>query len=79
VYTVVNRVGVPAPEHVKSDDDLFAYLLKVSICLSVCLSRNNNEHIRRTDCISVFWSPIKSLPVTLMVASQRALFVVRRL
>ncbi|XP_072225543.1 BAI1-associated protein 3 [Leuresthes tenuis] len=29
VYTVVNRVGVPAPEHVKSDDDLFAYLLKV--------------------------------------------------
>uniref|UniRef100_A0A3B3Y2H5 BAI1 associated protein 3 n=1 Tax=Poecilia mexicana TaxID=48701 RepID=A0A3B3Y2H5_9TELE len=29
VYTVVNRVGVPAPEHVKSDDELFAYLLKV--------------------------------------------------
>uniref|UniRef100_A0A147B442 BAI1-associated protein 3 n=1 Tax=Fundulus heteroclitus TaxID=8078 RepID=A0A147B442_FUNHE len=28
VYTVVNRVGVPAPEHVKSDDELFAYLLK---------------------------------------------------
>ncbi|XP_038143725.1 BAI1-associated protein 3 [Cyprinodon tularosa] len=29
VYTVVNRVGVPAPEHVKSDEELFAYLLKV--------------------------------------------------
>ncbi|XP_041832224.1 BAI1-associated protein 3 [Melanotaenia boesemani] len=29
VYTVVNRVGVPTPEHVKSDDELFAYLLKV--------------------------------------------------
>ncbi|XP_017284782.1 BAI1-associated protein 3 [Kryptolebias marmoratus] len=29
VYTVVNRVGVPPPEHVKSDDELFAYLLKV--------------------------------------------------
>uniref|UniRef100_A0A3Q0T598 BAI1 associated protein 3 n=1 Tax=Amphilophus citrinellus TaxID=61819 RepID=A0A3Q0T598_AMPCI len=39
VYTVVNRVGVPSPEHVKSDDELFAYLLKVSVCLSVCLSR----------------------------------------
>ncbi|XP_039902742.1 BAI1-associated protein 3 [Simochromis diagramma] len=29
VYTVVNRVGVPSSEHVKSDDELFAYLLKV--------------------------------------------------
>ncbi|XP_047212163.1 BAI1-associated protein 3-like [Girardinichthys multiradiatus] len=29
VYTVVNRVGMPAPEHVKSDDELLAYLLKV--------------------------------------------------
>ncbi|XP_035472103.2 BAI1-associated protein 3 [Scophthalmus maximus] len=29
VYTVVNRVGVPPPEHVKSDEELFAYLLKV--------------------------------------------------
>ncbi|XP_054861409.1 BAI1-associated protein 3 isoform X2 [Amphiprion ocellaris] len=29
VYTVVNRVGVPSPEHVKSDDELFAYLRKV--------------------------------------------------
>ncbi|CAN9505541.1 unnamed protein product [Ophioblennius macclurei] len=29
VYTVVNRVGVPSPEQVKSDDELFAYLLKV--------------------------------------------------
>ncbi|XP_044038149.1 BAI1-associated protein 3 isoform X1 [Siniperca chuatsi] len=29
VYTVVNRVGVPSPEHVKSDEELFAYLLKV--------------------------------------------------
>ncbi|XP_054615348.1 BAI1-associated protein 3 isoform X2 [Dunckerocampus dactyliophorus] len=29
VYTVVNRVGVPSPEHVTSDEDLFAYLLKV--------------------------------------------------
>ncbi|XP_028311708.1 BAI1-associated protein 3 isoform X2 [Gouania willdenowi] len=29
VYTVVNRVGVPSAEHVKSDDELFAYLLKV--------------------------------------------------
>ncbi|XP_035766776.1 BAI1-associated protein 3 [Neolamprologus brichardi] len=29
VYTVVNRVGVSSPEHVKSDDELFAYLLKV--------------------------------------------------
>ncbi|KAM6914800.1 BAI1-associated protein 3 [Lycodopsis pacificus] len=28
VYTVVNRVGVPSPEHVRSDEDLFAYLLK---------------------------------------------------
>ena len=29
VYTVVNRVGVPPPEHVKSDEELFSYLLKV--------------------------------------------------
>ncbi|XP_059204676.1 BAI1-associated protein 3 [Centropristis striata] len=29
VYTVVNRVGVPSPEHVRSDEELFAYLLKV--------------------------------------------------
>ncbi|XP_034567461.1 BAI1-associated protein 3 [Notolabrus celidotus] len=29
VYTVVNRVGVPPPEHVKSDEELFAYLRKV--------------------------------------------------
>ncbi|XP_073350942.1 BAI1-associated protein 3-like [Pagrus major] len=29
VYTVVNRVGVPSSEHVKSDEELFAYLLKV--------------------------------------------------
>ncbi|KAL6102587.1 baiap3 [Pungitius sinensis] len=29
VYTVVNRVGVPSPEHVRSEEDLFAYLLKV--------------------------------------------------
>ncbi|KAK2893650.1 BAI1-associated protein 3 [Channa argus] len=29
VYTVVNRVGVPSPEHVKSDEELFAFLLKV--------------------------------------------------
>uniref|UniRef100_A0A3P9K8U8 BAI1 associated protein 3 n=1 Tax=Oryzias latipes TaxID=8090 RepID=A0A3P9K8U8_ORYLA len=29
VYTVVNRVGVPSPEHVKSDDELFAYLRMV--------------------------------------------------
>ncbi|KAJ4932403.1 hypothetical protein JOQ06_010826, partial [Pogonophryne albipinna] len=29
VYTVVNRVGVPSPEHVISDEELFAYLMKV--------------------------------------------------
>ncbi|XP_053707641.1 BAI1-associated protein 3 [Synchiropus splendidus] len=29
VYTVVNRVGVPSPEHVNSDEELFSYLLKV--------------------------------------------------
>ncbi|XP_028267910.1 BAI1-associated protein 3 [Parambassis ranga] len=29
VYTVVNRVGVPSTEHVKSDDELFIYLRKV--------------------------------------------------
>ncbi|XP_047214629.1 BAI1-associated protein 3-like [Girardinichthys multiradiatus] len=29
VYTVINRVGMPTPEHVKSDDELLAYLLKV--------------------------------------------------
>uniref|UniRef100_H3DML7 BAI1 associated protein 3 n=1 Tax=Tetraodon nigroviridis TaxID=99883 RepID=H3DML7_TETNG len=29
VYTVVHRVGVPSSEHVKSDEELFAYLLKV--------------------------------------------------
>ncbi|KAI3359670.1 hypothetical protein L3Q82_014054 [Scortum barcoo] len=33
VYTVVNRVGVPPPEHVKSDEDLFAYLLKEKLSL----------------------------------------------
>lgn len=26
---MVNRVGVPSSEHVKSDEELFAYLLKV--------------------------------------------------
>ncbi|XP_041634130.1 BAI1-associated protein 3 [Cheilinus undulatus] len=29
VYTVVNRVGVPQQEHVKSDEELFDYLRKV--------------------------------------------------
>nr|XP_043874344.1 BAI1-associated protein 3 isoform X1 [Solea senegalensis] len=29
VYTVVNRVGVPSAEHVKSDEELFTYLPKV--------------------------------------------------
>ncbi|XP_071374772.1 BAI1-associated protein 3 [Centroberyx affinis] len=29
VYTVVNRVGVPLPEYVKSEEDMFSYLLKV--------------------------------------------------
>ncbi|XP_056144131.1 BAI1-associated protein 3 [Lampris incognitus] len=29
VYTVVNRVGVPSPEYVTSEEDLFAYLLQV--------------------------------------------------
>ncbi|XP_071776784.1 BAI1-associated protein 3 [Centroberyx gerrardi] len=29
VYTVVNRVGVPSPEYVKSEEDMFTYLLKV--------------------------------------------------
>ncbi|KAI4822930.1 hypothetical protein KUCAC02_008448, partial [Chaenocephalus aceratus] len=29
VYTVVNRVGVPSPEHVITDEELFAYLMKV--------------------------------------------------
>uniref|UniRef100_A0A8C9WXB9 C2 domain-containing protein n=1 Tax=Sander lucioperca TaxID=283035 RepID=A0A8C9WXB9_SANLU len=33
VYTVVNRVGVPSSEHVTSDEELFAYLLKVSIVM----------------------------------------------
>uniref|UniRef100_A0A3B4BAC7 Uncharacterized protein n=1 Tax=Periophthalmus magnuspinnatus TaxID=409849 RepID=A0A3B4BAC7_9GOBI len=34
VYTVVNRVGVAPPEHVKSDEELFAYLLKTKcLCL----------------------------------------------
>ncbi|KAM4598545.1 BAI1-associated protein 3 [Polymixia lowei] len=28
VYTVVNRVGVPSPEYVASEEDLFTYLLK---------------------------------------------------
>ncbi|XP_032392973.1 BAI1-associated protein 3 [Etheostoma spectabile] len=28
VYTVVNRVGVPSSEHVTSEEELFAYLLK---------------------------------------------------
>ncbi|TSZ68978.1 BAI1-associated protein 3 [Bagarius yarrelli] len=29
VYTVVNRVGVPAPEYVTNEEDLFGYLQKV--------------------------------------------------
>lgn len=33
VYTVVNRVGVPSSEHVKSDEELFDYLTKVSYLL----------------------------------------------
>uniref|UniRef100_A0A3B4FK11 BAI1 associated protein 3 n=1 Tax=Pundamilia nyererei TaxID=303518 RepID=A0A3B4FK11_9CICH len=49
--------GVPSPEHVKSDDELFAYLLKVSICLSVCPSVHpsfslSRGHMRRADCYS---------------------------
>ncbi|XP_010776231.1 BAI1-associated protein 3-like, partial [Notothenia coriiceps] len=28
VYTVVNRVGVPSPEHAITDEELFAYLMK---------------------------------------------------
>lgn len=39
VYTVVQRVGVASAEHVRSDDELFAYLLKVlSACLLTVLS-----------------------------------------
>ena len=29
LYTVVNRVGVPSPEYVTADEDLFTYLYKV--------------------------------------------------
>ncbi|XP_010873202.2 BAI1-associated protein 3 [Esox lucius] len=29
VYTVVNRVGVPSPDYVTSEEDIFSYLLKV--------------------------------------------------
>lgn len=76
MYTVVNRVGVPSPEHVKSDDELFAYLLKVSICLSVCPSVFFSVSWTHEKSRLYFLSFIKSLSVTLMVASERALFVV---
>ena len=33
LYTVVNRVGVPSPEYVTADEDLFTYLYKVQYCL----------------------------------------------
>nr|XP_023866352.1 protein unc-13 homolog D-like [Salvelinus alpinus] len=29
VYTVVNRVGVPSPEYITNEGDIFSYLLKV--------------------------------------------------
>lgn len=41
MYTVVHRVGVPSSEHVKSDEELFAYLLKV---LSIYLSIHPSIH-----------------------------------
>uniref|UniRef100_A0A668AUQ3 C2 domain-containing protein n=1 Tax=Myripristis murdjan TaxID=586833 RepID=A0A668AUQ3_9TELE len=31
VYTVVNRVGVATPEYVKSEEDIFTFLLKVHL------------------------------------------------
>eukprot|EP00064_Thunnus_orientalis_P008464 superscaffoldBa00001005_g8487 len=43
VYTVVNRVGVPSPEQVKSDEELFAYLLKrASFSLRVSVMKAKN-------------------------------------
>ncbi|KAF3699991.1 BAI1-associated protein 3 [Channa argus] len=43
VYTVVNRVGVPSPEHVKSDEELFAFLLKrASFSLRVSVMKAKN-------------------------------------
>lgn len=38
VYTVVNRVGVAPPEHVKSDEELFAYLQKVSASVALIVT-----------------------------------------
>jgi len=32
IYTVVNRVGVPSPEYVTSEGDIFNYLQKVRLC-----------------------------------------------
>lgn len=50
MYTVVNRVGVPSPEHVKSDDELFAYLRMVTVCLLICLPCMIKELLCRADC-----------------------------
>lgn len=75
VYTVVNRVGVPSSEHVKSDEELFAYLLKVPIHPSSVLASSHPSI-----CLA---NPkrdsIKPLLLTVMLASQNVLFVVSRL
>lgn len=74
VYTVVNRVGVPSSEHVKSDEELFAYLLKVPIHPCVLASSHPSICLTNPKCDS-----IKPLLLTLMLASQNVLFVVSRL
>lgn len=40
VYTVVNRVGVATPEYVKSEEDIFTFLLKVHLvsAFGLCFS-----------------------------------------
>ena len=36
VYTVVNRVGVPSPEYVAGEGEIFSYLLKVTMHIRDC-------------------------------------------
>lgn len=51
IYTVVNRVGVPSPEYVTSEEDLFSYLQKVETFISLSQGDRSSSYDRNL-CVS---------------------------
>lgn len=54
IYTVVNRVGVPLPEYVNTEEDLFIYLQKVK---TVKCMHTSDVSVSKSTIIlnSIFW------------------------